>query len=146
RVRILDFEAFWRKTLHDGVMPGTAFEELKISLKPFSFPGAAAESEEFELVFKPDSGVWDGRYANNGWLQELPRPITKLTWDNAIFVSPATAARLNGANRPAYTGGEHGTVMSDVFELRVGDRSVRGPLFAVAGHADDSATVHLGYG
>src|SRR5207245_4997257 len=99
-----------------------------------------------EVCFRLDPCVLDGRFANNGWLQELPKPITKLTWDNAIFVSPATAERLKAANTPSFTGGEHGTVDSDVAEISLGDRRVRGPVFAVAGHPDDCATVHLGYG
>ena len=98
------------------------------------------------MAFRLDPCVLDGRFANNGWLQELPKPITKLTWDNAIFVSPATEQKLRGSNQPAYRGGEHGTITSDVFELRAGGRTIRGPLFNVVGHADDCATVHLGYG
>src|SRR5262249_4366194 len=84
--------------------------------------------------------------ANNGWLQELPKPITKLTWDNAVLVSPATAARLSSRNAPAFQGGEHGQIVCDVVELRSGGRVVRGPLFAVIGHAEHCVTVHLGYG
>jgi molybdopterin-containing oxidoreductase family iron-sulfur binding subunit len=139
-------DAEWRKWLHDGVIPNTALaaKTVRIASSPTALPSTTPSG--FEIGFRLDPTVLDGRFANNGWLQELPKPITKLTWDNAILVSPATAARLNGTNTPAFTGGEHGTIMSDVFELRVGGRSVRGPLFAVAGHPDDCATVHLGYG
>jgi molybdopterin-containing oxidoreductase family iron-sulfur binding subunit len=90
--------------------------------------------------------VLDGRFANNGWLQELPRPITKLTWDNAVLVSPATAARLGATGYPAYQGGEHGQIVSDVVDVRFDGRSVRGAMFAVVGHPEDCATLHLGYG
>src|SRR5262249_6561633 len=107
---------------------------------------SATPSGGLEVGFRNDPSILDGRFANNGWLQELPKPITKVTWDNAIFVSPATAARLKGINEPAYRGGEHGTIESDVFEIKAGGRMVRGPMFAVPGHADDCATVHLGYG
>src|SRR5262249_40902929 len=75
-----------------------------------------------------------------------PKPITRLTWDNAVMVSPATAARLKAATSPEFTGGEHGQIESDVVELRYRGRSVRGALFPVVGHPDECATVHLGYG
>ena len=88
----------------------------------------------------------DGRFANNGWLQELPKPITKLTWDNAVLVSPATAERLKATGTPGGHGGEHGQIISDVVELRYRGRTVRGAIFAVVGHPDDCVTVHLGYG
>src|SRR5262249_44464784 len=80
------------------------------------------------------------------WLQELPKPLTKLTWDNAVIVSPATAAKLRTAGRPAVQGGEHGQIVSDVVEVTSHGRKLRGAIFAVPGHPDDCATVHLGYG
>jgi molybdopterin-containing oxidoreductase family iron-sulfur binding subunit len=145
----------WRQWLHDGVIPATAFAPKAVSIVR-DLQSAIANSgnqspirnapSSIEVSFRNDPSVLDGRFANNGWLQELPKPVTKLVWDNAIFVSPATAARLHGANAPAYRGGEHGTITSDVFEIRSGGRAVRGPLFAVVGHADDCATVHLGFG
>jgi Fe-S-cluster-containing dehydrogenase component len=106
----------------------------------------SAVGSGFEIAFRNDPTVLDGRFANNGWLQELPKPITKLTWDNAVLVSPATAAKLRSESAPAFTGGEHGEIVSDVVEIRLNGRTVRGPIFPVAGHPDDCATVHLGYG
>jgi molybdopterin-containing oxidoreductase family iron-sulfur binding subunit len=76
----------------------------------------------------------------------LPKPITKLTWDNAVIVSPATAEKIKAENKPAWTGGEHGQIISDVAELRYQGRTIRGAVFAVVGHPDDCVTVHLGYG
>jgi molybdopterin-containing oxidoreductase family iron-sulfur binding subunit len=96
-----------------------------------------------QIAFANDPTVLDGRFANNGWLQELPKPITKLTWDNAVLVSPATAARLMAGAVPAYRGGE---IVSEVVEVRYQGRTVRGGLFPVIGHADDAITVHFGYG
>ena len=96
-----------------------------------------------------DPAVLDGRFANNGWLQELPKPITKLTWDNAVMVSQATAERTRLGRDPlrvSMSGGERGRVDAPVVELRFRGRTVRGPLFVVAGHPDDCVTVHLGYG
>jgi MoCo/4Fe-4S cofactor protein with predicted Tat translocation signal len=141
----------WRKWLHDGVVPNTAFA-------PKSVSAAAAVSSQssvinpkssgagLEINFRNDPSILDGRFSNNGWLQELPKPITRLTWDNAVLVSPATAASLRHQEYPAFRGGEHGQIITDIVELRYRGRSVRGAMFEVAGHPDGCATVHLGYG
>ena len=86
-----------------------------------------------DLLIRPDPTIWDGRFANNGWLQELPKPLSKLTWDNAALMSPATAQRRGLRNE-------------DVVELRYQGRSVRAPVWLLPGQADDTVTVHLGYG
>jgi molybdopterin-containing oxidoreductase family iron-sulfur binding subunit len=86
-----------------------------------------------EVVFRPDPTLWDGRFANNAWLQELPKPLTKITWDNAALVSPATAERLGVTNE-------------DVVELRFGGQARRAPVWIMPGQAENSITVHLGYG
>ena len=86
-----------------------------------------------EIVFRADPCVWDGRFANNAWLQETPKPHTKLTWDNAVYISPRTAQRLDLKNQ-------------DGVELRYRGRNVRGPVWIMPGQADDSVTVFLGYG
>ena len=114
--------------------------------RPAAPAAGPADGGARDRRFRPDPTILDGRFANNGWLQELPKPITKLTWDNAVLVSPATAERLKAAESPALQGGEHGQIISDVVELRYRGRTVRGALFAVAGHPDDCVTVHLGYG
>jgi molybdopterin-containing oxidoreductase family iron-sulfur binding subunit len=143
-----DFDAAWRRWLHDGIIPDTAFPPQAVA--PSGVPArpaaAPAETGGLEIVFRHDPSVLDGRFANNGWLQELPKPITRLTWDNAVLMSPATADRLKLASAPDGHGGEHGQVTSDVVELRYGGRSIRGPIFAIAGHPDDCVTIHLGYG
>src|SRR5262249_54671451 len=85
-----------------------------------------------ETNVRPDPTVFDGRFANNGWLQELPKPLTKLTWDNVALVSPATAEKLIGktANETAGRyGGERGLGIAEIGELRLGHRSVRAPLW-----------------
>jgi Fe-S-cluster-containing dehydrogenase component len=129
-----DFEAFWRKALHDGVVPDTTLPARRVSLQDdWDTTPPAQAAEGLEIVFRPDAHVLDGRFANNGWLQELPRPITKLTWDNAALLAPATAARL-------------GLRSEDVVELRYRGRSVRAPVWIVPGHAPDSVTLPLGYG
>lgn len=85
------------------------------------------------IIFRPDPSIWDGQFANNAWLQELPKPLTKLTWDNAALISPATAARL-------------GLASEDQAELKYRGRSVVAPVWIMPGQADDCVTVHLGYG
>ena len=85
------------------------------------------------MNFRRDPTIYDGRYANNGWLQELPKPVTKLTWDNAALISPATAERLD-----VETG--------DIIEIDHEGRRLRVPVFITPGHAPESATVYLGYG
>ena len=130
-----EFEAFWRKALRQGILPDTAAPAQQVSLAA-DFAAASAPPagvNGLEIVFEPDHSVWDGRFANNAFLQELPRPITKLTWDNAAYISPNTAARLGLSNE-------------DLVELRYKGRSVRGPVWIVPGQPDDSVTVHLGYG
>src|SRR5256714_426338 len=90
-----DFEKFWRKTLHDGVVANTAYMPVTVALKfnaaSLPAPKAAPAPGTLEFIFRPDPCVHDGRFANNGWLQELPKPVTKLAWDNAALMSPTTA-------------------------------------------------------
>ncbi len=142
-----EFDTAWRRWLHDGIIPGTAFEPKTVTLAE----GAAAAPSEaagtgLEVSFRPDPAVYDGRFANNAWLQELPKPITRLVWDNAVIASPRTAEALKAGNTVNDRGGEHGTIDSDVVQVTFKGRSVRGPIFAVPGHPDDCVTVHLGYG
>ncbi len=131
-----DFEAWWRKTVHDGVMPDTALPVKTIPVRAgwaASVPQPGPTRKGLELVFRPDPAVFDGRFSNNGWLQEFPRPITQITWDNAAFMSPATAH-------------EKGVVTSDLVELEYRGYKMRAPVSIQPGHADGSVTVHLGYG
>jgi len=142
-----DFDTLWRATVHDGVMAGTTRAPRPVSLADQSLPPQTDPSRDgLEIAFRPDPTVADGRFANNGWLQELPKPLTALSWDNAIIASPALLARLGVVAMPALVGGEHGGVDCPVVELRYRGRTVRGPLFPLAGHPDEAVTVHLGYG
>jgi MoCo/4Fe-4S cofactor protein with predicted Tat translocation signal len=155
-----DFELFWRTALHDGVVAGTSLPPKRVTvLGDFAgvvpaarrvgggtAPPPGASSEALEILFRPDPTIFDGRFANNGWLQELPKPLTKLTWDNAALISPATAERLGLSYRVGTTGGEHGRIYADVIELAYRGRRLRAPAWILPGHADDCVTVHLGYG
>ena len=141
------FEQLWRKWLHDGVMLNSAFAPRAVALKATApVVPAADRTTGLEIAFRVDPAVFDGRYANNGWLQELPKPITRLTWDNAVLASPATIDTLKAAGQIASRGGEHGQIISEVVELRYRGRTVKGAIFQVPGHPDDCVTVHLGYG
>ncbi len=128
-----NFDQFWLKTLNDGVVEGSAFAPAQPAAGSDFGPAPPAPAEGLELVFRPDPSVWDGRFANNGWLQELPRPMTTLTWDNAAMISAATAERL-------------GLTTDDVAELSLGGRTLRAAIWVAPGHADESVTLHLGYG
>jgi Fe-S-cluster-containing dehydrogenase component len=89
--------------------------------------------DALEIIFRPDPNVYDGRWSNVGWLQELPKPVTNLSWDNAALVSGATLTKL-------------GLEEDNIVELTVNGRKVNAPVIAVPGHPDNSVTVHLGYG
>ncbi len=128
------FETEWRRTFQRGLVKDSAAPQKKVFLQIDHIQKLPASQQEgLEIVFKPDTSVVDGRYANNGWLQEVPRPISKLTWDNAILISPITADGLGVNNE-------------DLVELTHERRTVQGPIWVLPGQANDSITVALGYG
>jgi molybdopterin-containing oxidoreductase family iron-sulfur binding subunit len=102
---------------------------------------------DLELNFRADPTLYDGRFANNGWLQEMPKPFTRMTWDNAVYMSPDTADR-HGITGPKFrwTGGEHGRAEVPIVELKFRDRTVRAPVWILPGHPNNAVTVHLGFG
>ncbi len=128
-----EFDTFWRKALHEGMVPDTAAPAKTVTARVVDPASIPRGGKGREIVFRADPTVYDGRFANNGWLQELPKAQTKLTWDNAALVSPATARRL-GVDR------------QQVVELAYRGRVVKAPIWIVPGQAPDSITVHLGYG
>jgi molybdopterin-containing oxidoreductase family iron-sulfur binding subunit len=128
----LEDDNSWHATLHDGVVPGSAFGRKAVT--PRSIQNVEISvANGMELVFLPDSTIWDGRFANNGWLQELPKPLTRLTWDNVALVSPATGEKLGLSNE-------------DVVELQLGGQTMRAPIWIVPGQANQTVVVTLGYG
>jgi len=136
RIRGADFERTWEIALHDGVVAGSSSPVIKPTLRrgvALTLPPGAGSETSLELNFRPDASVWDGRFANNGWLQELPKPLTKLTWDNAAQISPATAERLQLQN-------------GDLVELSVAARSISIPIWITPGHPANAVSVTLGYG
>ena len=129
-----DFEARWRQSLHDGFVAGTAAQPVAATPHPAELPASQPHGEgAVDVVFRPDPCVWDGRFANVAWLQELPKPLSKLTWENVVAVSPNLAERLQLIN-------------GDMVEIAVADRSVRGPAWIMPGQAPDTVAVYLGYG
>src|SRR5947207_5168157 len=144
-----DFEKFWRKTLNDGVVAGTAFAPINVSLKfnPASLsPAKESTSGELEFLFRPDPSIYDGRFANNGWLQELPKPVTKLTWDNAALVSPKTAEKLGVTHSIPSRGGEHGQILSNVVDIALSGSKVTAAAWILPGQAEGVVVLPLGYG
>jgi molybdopterin-containing oxidoreductase family iron-sulfur binding subunit len=128
-----DFETGWRKVLHDGWIADTAYDKTG-SAKAASIKVPAPTSKDsVEIIFRPDPNVYDGRWSNVGWLQELPKPVTNLSWDNAAIVSGATLTKL-------------GLEEDDIVELSVGNGRVKAPVIVAPGHPDNSVTVYLGYG
>jgi MoCo/4Fe-4S cofactor protein with predicted Tat translocation signal len=154
-----DFESWWRKCLHDGFIPNSALPTKTVSLKSdwanSLAPNAAGTSalpgkggSEFELVFRPDPSIYDGRFANNGWLQELPRPLTKITWDNVALISANTAKKL-GVAPQNYEEDKRGRgAMVDQLEIKLNGRAISKlvPAWIMPGQPDDVITIHLGYG
>jgi len=137
-----NFEKQWRKVLNAGVFKKDLNDVLKVRvnagrltdyLKQHPFTYINTDKNSIEIVFQASASVFDGRYANNGWLQEMPHPVSKLTWDNPLFLSPNTAKELNLVN-------------GDMIELAVNGSRLRLPVWILPGHADYSATITLGYG
>ena len=133
-----DFESGWRQALHAGWIDNTAFDTKTSG--DVAFKGqvpaplkADAASGSLEVIFRPDPNVYDGRWSNVGWLQELPKPVTNLSWDNAVLVSPWTMAKLKLEEQ-------------DIVELNVNGKTVKAPVIFAPGHPEDSMTVYLGYG
>jgi MoCo/4Fe-4S cofactor protein with predicted Tat translocation signal len=130
------FEQFWRRSLHDGFVQGTAAAAVEVTADPNwgeIFAEEPIEAEGLELIFRPDPSIWDGRFANNPWLQELPKPLSTLTWDNAAYISTATAERL-------------GLASNDMVDLRFRGRALLAAVWVMPGHPDDAVTLTLGYG
>jgi Fe-S-cluster-containing dehydrogenase component len=134
-----DFEAWWATTVQRGVVDGTASPIEIASIDWTALTAAIAtltpapRNDGIELDFRPDARILDGRFADCAWLQELPDPITKLTWSNALQLSPRTAARL-------------GLATEDRVEIKLAGRSLTSVVLIVPGHADDAASIALGYG
>jgi MoCo/4Fe-4S cofactor protein with predicted Tat translocation signal len=129
-----DAEHAWRKILHDGMVGGTAFAAKTVSAKIGDLQATASNAADgtVEVIFRPDPHVYDGRYANVGWLQEIPKPVTSMSWDNAALMSYRTLSKFKLAEQ-------------DVIAIESNGNTVLAPVLAVPGHPDNAVTVYLGY-
>ena len=134
-------DSMWKHVLHDGWVSGTA---AVAASTPVSSQTPAASSQTpvastqaatggLEIIFRPDPTVWDGRFANNGWLQELPKPISKITWDPAAWISPRLAESQHLED-------------GDLVDLKYRGATAKLPVAIVPGHPDNAVTVFMGYG
>ncbi|MEX1063337.1 MAG: TAT-variant-translocated molybdopterin oxidoreductase [Balneolaceae bacterium] len=141
-----DFEDRWRRILHDGIDTGGHFPEINTDLSAgfadviSSLPDMS-RIEGFEIAIRPDATVFDGRYANNSWLQELPDPMTKITWDNVALMSPATARQLGIPVTRGLNENE-----APVVRIEAGGRAIEIAAWVQPGHADNSISLSVGYG
>ena len=137
------FEKAWQTILHDGTIPNTASPARNVTFNPSAIANAvsatsstrstARGNKALEITFRPDYTLWDGRWANNGWLQELPKPLSRLTWDNAAMMSLNTARGLGVTN-------------NDLVALKTSAGEVTAPVYVLPGQPDGSIAVHLGGG
>jgi molybdopterin-containing oxidoreductase family iron-sulfur binding subunit len=131
-----DFDTKWNRVLHDGLLAKSELPEVVPTVKgeAFTQPASATGSASgLEIVFVPSPSLHDGRFANDGWLQELPDPLTKLTWDNPALVSPQTAETS-------------GLTDGELIRLEYGGRSLELPVWILPGMADGVVALTLGYG
>ncbi|HEY3697954.1 MAG TPA: 4Fe-4S dicluster domain-containing protein [Spongiibacteraceae bacterium] len=131
-LRSENFDAFWQSVLQRGVIADSAFPSQTVVARPVE-KSRALNDASLTAIFAADPAVDDGEYSNNGWLQELPRPLSAMTWDNAALMSVATARRYNVNN-------------GDIVELQHNGRRLQTPVWIVPGHADRAITLPLGYG
>ena len=142
-----DLDKFWRRALNDGFVAGSALAPVNVVAKVnLADLPAAKSTPDMEFLFRPDPTIYDGRFANNGWLQELAKPVTKLTWDNAALISPATAEKLGLSHTIMSRGGEHGQVRSSLVDIALSNSRVTAATWVVAGQADGVVVLPLGYG
>jgi molybdopterin-containing oxidoreductase family iron-sulfur binding subunit len=145
KVGAVNFNGAWRKWLNDGVIAGSALPARTVSaVAPTPDSRPATPASGYELRILPDPNIYDGRYANNAWLQELPKPQTKICWENVALVSPKTAAAIgyDDKRRDALVN-ERETLLADI---RYRGRTLRFPLWVIPGHPDSTITVFMGFG
>jgi len=135
-------DSFWKNALHDGFVSGTSIlGGATATPAPAASPAAAPKAGTgMEIIFRADPNVLDGRFANNAWLQELPKPLSKVTWDNVCYISAKTAGDLH------VDVFRSGNASNPVLEIAYQGRSIKMPVWVLPGTADDTVVVHFGYG
>lgn len=141
----LEFDQKFEVWLKNGFIEETEYRTIpvkplenrittpQLNIQKNIIPSATAETNFLEAVFKPDFTIWDGRYSNNGWLQELPKPLLQVSWDNIVALSADTARQMKLSDE-------------DQVELRVDDRTEKGIILRVPGHPEGTITLYFGYG
>jgi len=127
------FQRTWQTALHDGLFQNTRAQAVEVALLGEDELPPYTPPKGMQVAFRQDAATLDGRYANNGWLQELPRPMSRLTWDNAILISTLTAEEADLEN-------------GDVIRVISGERTIEGPIWTLDDHPEQCLTLHLGYG
>jgi Fe-S-cluster-containing dehydrogenase component len=140
-----DFEAFWRTSVHDGFVKGSASPAKQLAPRIAALPPQAMlDPNAIEVAFRPDPTIYDGTFINNAWLQETPKPLSRNTWDNVAMVSPAMARawkldQLSDQN-------DHQSDAQRVLEVEFQGRKVEVPYWPQPGHPDNTITLFVGYG
>lgn len=129
----LAFDRQWQRIVHQGLIDGTQAQVTGVALQPLTLPAVTPVASGLEVNFRPDPTLWDGRFNNNAWLQELPKAYSRITWDNAFFVSPNTAHENKWNTDQEVT-------------LTLNGQSVTGAIYMLPGQPDNVITLHLGYG
>ena len=127
------FETRFSEALRQGFWAGSARPAETVALTQAAPPAPAPPVGGIEVLFRPDPTIWDGTHADLAWLQELPKPLTKVVWDNVVAVSPRHAER-------------EGIATGDVLRIEAEGRAIEGPAWILPGQADDTVTLTLGYG
>jgi molybdopterin-containing oxidoreductase family iron-sulfur binding subunit len=128
-----DFDRRWTASLQRGLIDASAPPSTQAALQTRGGPPTVEEARRLVAVVRPDPSIWDGRFAENAWLQELPKPLTKVTWGNIVLVSPSLAK-------------DHKLRNGDEIEVRHNGRAIRGPAWVMPGQEEHTVTLSLGYG
>ena len=152
-----DFEEWWRRSVHDGYISNSAFPVRQVAAKLGALPApVASDANAIEIMFRPDPTIYDGSFVNNAWLQETPKPLSRTTWDNVAYISPAMARRMgfyeleqgaiSSSDLEKDVNADHQSDAQNVIEITVDGRKVKAPVWPQPGHPDNAITLFLGYG
>lgn len=139
-----DFEPWWRRQVHDGFVADSTFPVRQVAVKAVALPPLAPSSDEIEVVFRPDPTIYDGRFINNGWLQETPKPLTRVVWDNVAMISPAMAEKMGLSQLQDVK--DHQSDAQNILEIEFQGRTVKAPFWPQPGHPNNTVTLFVGYG
>lgn len=141
-----NYESQWKELLRNGYLPDSAYPAESLAVQPNRLnqklaSATSAKNDGIEISVRPSTSVYDGRYANNGWLQEMPDPITKITWDNVALIGPTLAKSLGVQNHLS-----KGKSYQPLLKIECNDQEITIPVWVLPGHAEHSVTLSMGYG